>query len=530
MIDRFDSFVTDRLPPEAAQPEFLFEIPDVRYPERLNAASVLLESGHRDDLAIINDSIEWTYAQLNEMSGRIARLLIEEGIIPGNRVLINGPNSAYLFACWLGIIKAGGVVVAANPLLRSAELSSILSIAKISYALVDSSCADVLKKILHERAHDFGMIEFAGDSSSGALYERIRHIDKPAVPVETHRDDPAILAFTSGTTGQPKACVQFHRDILACADTFARHILKPERGWRWSCTAPLAFTFGLGMQFVFPLRFGGTAVTVGKSGPDGLLETIEKFQVNVCATAPTGYQAMLDQVGVFDISTLCCCVSAGEHLPGVVWHKWMDATGLSLIDGIGATEMMHIFISAGAESLRPGATGKAVTGYKAAVLDERNEPLNSGIGRLAVKGPTGCRYLDDERQSDYVINGWNVTGDTYRLDEDGYFWFVARSDDMIISSGYNIAAPEVEEALLSHESVAECAVIGVPDEKRGNTVKAFICLRDGQEGSSELVKILQDHVKDRIAPYKYPRQISFVDELPKTVTGKLKRSALRQGD
>jgi 2-aminobenzoate-CoA ligase len=334
-----------------------------------------------------------------------------------------------------------------------------------------------------------------------------------------------MIAFTSGTTGRPKGCVHYHRDILASADSFARHVLKPGTGGRWLCSAPIAFTFGLGMQLVFPWRFGGAAVTVDQPGPAALIEAVERHKVTTLATAPTAYKAVLGMLDDHDISSLATCVSAGEHLPAVTWHAWKEATGLSIVDGIGATEMMHIFISAAGDDIRPGATGKPVPGYRACVLGGDGRPLPGGTGALAIRGPTGCRYFDDERQRDYVRDRWNVTGDTYRQDEEGYFWYVARSDDMIVSSGYNIAAPEVENALLAHPAVQECAVVGVPCEERGQKVKAFIVA--SAPAGPELARALQDHVKKAIAPYKYPREIAFVESLPKTPTGKLRRYALR---
>jgi 2-aminobenzoate-CoA ligase len=367
-------------------------------------------------------------------------------------------------------------------------------------------------------------MEYDGDASFAALED----VEGGFEAIDTHRDDIALVAFTSGTTGQPKGCVHYHRDVLASADGFARYILKPEPGDRWACSAPLAFTFGLGMQFVFPLRFGGTAVTFETPGPKSLLETIARHKVTTLATAPTAYKAMIPLLADHDISALKTCVSAGEHLPAATWHAWKDATGIPIIDGIGATEMMHIFISASGEHIRPGATGKAVPGYIATVLDDEGHPMETGTGRLAIKGPTGCRYFDDARQANYVVAGWNVTGDTYRKDEEGYFWYLARSDDMIISSGYNIAAPEVENALLSHPAVQECAVIGAPCEERGQKVKAFVVLAPGYAPDAATVAALQNHVKGEIAPYKYPREIEFVEALPKTATGKLQRFALRE--
>jgi 2-aminobenzoate-CoA ligase len=514
-----DSFIKDRLPPPEAQPEFLFTLPELRYPERLNAAVELIDRQDPDTLAVVNDSGRWTYGEMRDLSNRIARRLVErEGLIPGNRVFLRGPNNAMLFASWLGVLKAGGIVVATMPMLRPGEIATILERARVSHAIVDSRFRDDF-----DSAGGVGsLLTYDGDNGFEGL-----EAAPDFVPVDTGRDDVALIAFTSGTTGRPKGCVHFHRDILAPADSFARHVLKPRPGERWACSAPIAFTFGLGMLLIFPWRFGGTAVTIETPGPKPLLDAVARHKVTNLATAPTAYKAMIPMLADHDIASLGTCVSAGEHLPAATWHAWKEATGLAIIDGIGATEMMHIFISASGGDVRPGATGKAVPGYVAAVLDDEGAPLASGTGRLAVKGPTGCRYFDDERQAAYVQGGWNVTGDTYRTDEDGYFWYVARSDDMIISSGYNIAAPEVENALYAHAAVQECAVVGAPCPERGQKVKAFVVLAPGYAPDAGTAAVLQDHVKASIAPYKYPREIAFVDALPKTATGKLQRFALR---
>jgi 2-aminobenzoate-CoA ligase len=515
-----DTFIRDLLPPTGAQPEFLFTLPELHYPECLNAAVELIDKQDPDALAVLNDAGAWTYGEMKDLSDRIARRLVErEGLVPGNRVFLRGPNNAMLFASWLGVLKAGGVVVTTMPMLRPGEIAVILERARISHAIVDARFRDDF-----DAAGGTGsIITYDGDNGIEGLDE----IAPGFTPVDTGRDDVALVAFTSGTTGDPKGCVHYHRDILAPADAFARNLLKPAPGQRWACSAPIAFTFGLGMLLIFPWRFGGTAVTIETPGPGPLLDAIARHRITNLATAPTAYKAILGLLNGHDISTLATCVSAGEHLPAATWEAWKAATGISIVDGIGATEMMHIFISAAGDEIRPGATGKAVPGYVATVLDEANRPMNQGTGRLAVKGPTGCRYFDDPRQANYVVDGWNVTGDTYRKDEDGYFWYVARSDDMIISSGYNIAAPEVENALYAHEAVQECAVIGAPCEERGQKVKAFVVLAPGWAPDADTVAVLQDHVKAAIAPYKYPREILFVDALPKTATGKLQRFALR---
>jgi 2-aminobenzoate-CoA ligase len=523
-----DDFIQQRLPARADWPDFT----DLGYPARLNAAVELVDravaAGHGDRIAVQSSAgAAISYAELKDRSDRIARLLAErEGLVPGNRVLLFGANGVQLTAAWLGILKAGGIVVSAMPILRSAEIAVIVAKAAISHAIVDArnraafASAD-LPTIRSALVYD-------GDDGAGAMEALVAQMAPGFAPVPTGRDDAALIGFTSGTTGVPKGTVHFHRDILAVADSFAAHLLQPQPGDVWCGTPPIAFTFGLGALVIFPLRFFGTALTLADTSPAALFDAVAVYRVTQLFSAPTAYKAMLAAgIDRQQLASLRNCVSAGEHLPEATWHEWKTATGLGLVDGIGATEMMHIFISAAGDAIRPGATGKAVPGYQACVLDEQNQPLMEGIGRLAVKGPTGCRYLDDPRQKTYVVNGWNVTGDTYKLDSEGYFWYLARADDMIVSSGYNIAPPEVESALLSHAHVAECAVIGIPDAARGMVVKAFVIPR-GAAGDAALVKQLQDHVKASIAPYKYPRQIEFVADLPRTATGKLQRHRLKR--
>jgi len=524
----YDSFVRDRLPPPELLPEFRFDLPELQYPERLNAAAELLKGGAPDALAVINEHGRWTYAELDHFSGRIARLLVEEeGLISGNRVLLRGPNCYTMFAAWIGVLKAGGVVVATMPLLRPGEIATVIERAQISHAIVDSRFIGDFREAVEQTHSVKHIVKYDGDYGKGELETRCA-AREPLAAVDTHRDDPCIIAFTSGTTGVPKGCVHFHRDILAPCDSFAKHLVDPKPGDVFLTSAPMAFTFGLGITPMFPLRFGAASATIEQGGPQLLLEAIAKFGVTHLGTAPTAYKAMLSQPELDEaLKTLRYCISAGEHLPEATWRAWQERTGIAITDGIGSTEMMHIFVSAAGEDIRPGSTGKAVPGYAATVLDAEGKPLDEGVGRLAIKGPTGCRYLDDERQKNYVVDGWNVTGDTYRKDADGYYWYIARSDDMIVSSGYNIGAPEVENALLAHPAVAECAVIGVPCPERGQKVKAFVVLADFAEPSDELAEKLQRFIKEQIAPYKYPRLIEFVDALPKTATGKLRRSELR---
>jgi 2-aminobenzoate-CoA ligase len=439
-------------------------------------------------------------------------VLVEDlGIVPGNRVLLRGPNNPWLAAAWFGVVKAGAVVVTTMPLLRTGELQTIHEIAPLDAALVDHRFLEAVEPL------GLPTIAFGDDAWAERLAAKPTTFDD----VQTSNDDVCMLAFTSGTTGRPKATMHFHRDVLAICDTFSRHVLEPSPDDVFTGTPPFAFTFGLGGVLIFPLHAGASTLLIEKATPGELADLIDAHGVTVCFTAPTAYKAML--AAGKTVPSLRTAVSAGEHLPKATWEAFKDATGVEIIDGIGSTEMLHIFISAAGADIRPGSTGRAVPGYIGTIVDDAGNELPPGEpGRLAVKGPTGCRYLDDPRQAAYVVNGWNLTGDTFTRDDDGYFWYQARSDDMIISSGYNIAAPEVEEALLKHPAVAECAVVGVPDEARGHIVKAFVVAARPVEVSE-----LQDFCKAEIAPYKYPRAIEFVDELPKTATGKLQRYRLR---
>jgi 2-aminobenzoate-CoA ligase len=529
-----DDFVRRHLPAEADQPEFIFDLPELAFPENLNAAQVLVErhcaAGNGKRIAIISNDVRWTYEDLAEKSNQIASVLTQEmGLIPGNRVLLVGPNSPTLVAIWLAVLKAGGVGVAAMPLLRAKDYAKIIDKAEISHALYATSVAEELEAAASQSAYLKHRISFNEDNmAASALHQRMATLPKTFRLVNTKADDPAIIAFTSGTTGEPKGCIHFHRDVLTMAQTFSRHILQPTADDRFMCSAPLAFTFGLGMSVVFPFMVGASTVLLEKGAPAVFADAIGKHKVTIAATAPTGYRAILQDIKSFDLSSLKKCVSAGEHLPEETFKAWESSTNIRLINGIGATEMIHIFISASPAASMAGATGFAVPGYKACIVSEDLKPLPAGEkGRLAVKGPTGCRYLDDSRQSDYVKGGWNLSGDIFHCDEEGRYWYHGRADDMIVSSGYNISAIEVEQAVLKHPSVGECAVIGVPDEERGAIVKAFIVLTESTSPQHALAGDIQTFVKNTIAPYKYPRVISFVDSLPKTNTGKIRRSALR---
>ncbi len=525
-----DTFCRDNLPPAGSWPELTFGLPEVRYPDRLNCAHELLDAviarhgGGRRCLLTPQGDV-WSYADLLRTVNQIAQVLTGElGMVPGNRVLLRGPNNPWLAACWLAVLKAGAVAVTTMPLLRAGELTTVAEIAEIDLALCDWRFEEDL------RAADLGgapIVSYGGPEASD-LTRRAAAAPDGFAAVPTAADDVALLAFTSGTTGRPKATMHFHRDVLAIADTFSRHVVRPAADDLFTGTPPLAFTFGLGGLLVFPLRAGAATLLIEKASPEDLADEIAKHQVTVCSTAPTGYRAMIAAGKAGQLGSLRRPISAGEHLPEGTWRAFREATGVSLIDGIGSTEMLHVFVSAADDGIRPGATGRAVPGYQATILDEAGLPVPPGVpGRLAVKGPTGCRYLNDPRQASYVQGGWNITGDTFTRDEDGYFYYQARSDDMIVSSGYNIAGPEVEEALLAHPAVSECAVVGVPDEARGQLVKAFVVLASGQPGGADLTGQLQAFVKEKIAPYKYPRAIEFVGALPRTATGKVQRYVLR---
>jgi 2-aminobenzoate-CoA ligase len=512
-----DTFVIDNLPPKDQWPELIFDIPEVQYPEKMNAAVELLKASP-ERAAIHSLHKTWTFGQVDVDSNKIAHILVNDlGLVPGNRVLLRGPNSSSLAICFLAVLKAGGVAVLTMPMLRKVELNEVMEKARIDLALCDS-------RMLME-------LDFTPTATfhNGDLDQAKEFAPPNFDPVETYATDPAQLAFTSGTTGKPKACVHFHRDIMAMADTFSKHILKPEPDEIFAGTPPLSFTFGLGGLLVFPFVAGASVLLNETQGLEALAQEIEAYKITTLFTSPTAYRALLGFADRYDFSSLKTCVSAGEIMPKATSDAWTKATGIRPIDGIGATEMIHVFISASGKDIRPGATGKPVPGYRACVLDERGNDLPKGsTGRLAVKGPTGCRYLDDDRQRDYVRNGWNVTGDIYREDEDGYFWYVSRTDDMIITGGYNVAGPEVENALLTHPAVQECAVVGIPDAARGQIVKAFIVAKDKEQEGPALAKALQDHVKAAIAPYKYPRAVEFVAALPKTRTGKVQRYTLRE--
>ncbi len=532
-----DHFARDHLPRKELQPDFLFDPPEVQYPERLNAAVELLdrhvEDGNGERIVLRTDDGVCSYRQLQAQVNRIAHVLRNDmGLVPGNRVLLRGANNPMMAASLLAVLKAGLVAVPTMPLLRARELRPVLEKAQVTAALCDVRLKDELveaqpgsplQQVLYFNDGD-------GETPAGGSLEAIcaqRPAEFPAC--DTARDDIALIAFTSGTTGKPKGTMHMHRDILAMCDLFPRSILKAKADDIFCGTPPLAFTFGLGGMLCFPMRVGASTLLLERVTPDGLLAAIARHRATIVFTAPTFYRQMAPLVKNHDIRSLEMSVSAGEALPDATRQLWKESTGIEMIDGIGSTEMIHIFISSAGKDVRRGAIGKAVPGYEVRVVDDQMKTLAPGqVGMLAVRGPTGCRYLADPRQSVYVRDGWNLPGDTFKMDEDGYLYYQARSDDMIISAGYNIAGPEVEDALLGHPAVAECGVIGVPDPDRGQAVKAFVVLRNGFSPRPELARKLQDHVKETIAPYKYPRQLEFVESLPRTETGKLQRFRLRE--
>lgn len=528
-----DTFARDHLPAMEQWPEFLFGA--FAYPEQLNAAYELTDAmvakGFGDHTALIGNGRRRTYKELTDWTNRLAHVLVDDyGVQPGNRVLIRSANNPAMVACWLAATKVGAVVVNTMPMLRAFELGQIVDKAKITHALCDTRLISEIETCAASSAYLKHIIDFDGTSNHEATLDRLA-LEKTVMfeTVKTGRDDVALLGFTSGTTGAPKATMHFHRDLLIIADGYAREVLNVQPEDVFVGSPPLAFTFGLGALAIFPLRFGATATLLENASPPNMVEIIQKYKATVCFTAPTAYRAMLSAMehGA-DLNSLRAAVSAGETLPAPVYNEWIAKTGKPMLDGIGATEMLHIFISNRFDDHKPSCTGKPVTGYEAKIIGEDGGEVPRGeVGRLAVRGPTGCRYLSDKRQSHYVIEGWNVTGDAFTMDADGYLYFAARNDDMIISSGYNIAGPEVEAALLAHPEVAECAVVGAPDETRGMIVQAHIVLADETSATPQTVKALQDHVKATIAPYKYPRDVRFVEALPKTQTGKIQRFLLK---
>ncbi|MEZ5701911.1 MAG: benzoate-CoA ligase family protein [Burkholderiaceae bacterium] len=528
-----DTFARDNLPPLEDQPDYLFELPELQFPQQLNCATELLDrhvaEGRGGRMCIRAPGLSWTYADLQEKANRIANVLvIEMGLVPGQRVLLRAPNNPMLAACWFAVMKAGGIAVATMPLLRAKELKAIVEISQATHALCDASLAEELRLTLPDTPQLRHLRHF-NDAGPDGLEAAMDRVAPTFQNVDTAADDTCLFGFTSGTTGVPKATMHFHRDVMAICRCWPPHLLRPTPDDVFIGSPPLAFTFGLGGLLLFPMSVGASTVLLEKASPPQLLEGIQTFGATVLFTAPTSYRTLATRNVELRRTPLRKCVSAGEALPASTRALWKEATGIELIDGIGATELLHIFISHDEATARPGATGKAVPGYRAKVVDDAGQEVPPGtVGKLAVQGPTGCRYLNDKRQKNYVKDGWNLTGDAYVMDADGYFFYQARTDDMIISAGYNIAAPEVEDALMGHPAVAECAVIGVPDEERGQIVKAFVVLRPGQSGDAAMVKTLQDFVKQAVAPYKYPRAIEFTDRLPRTQTGKLQRFKLHQ--
>lgn len=528
-----DTFARDGLPPIDQWPAFQLEGFD--YPDYLNAAveltDAMVDKGFGDHTALIGNGRRRTYKELTDWTNRLAHAMVKNlGIKPGNRVLIRSANNPAMVACWLAATKVGAVVVNTMPMLRASELSAIVDKAEISHALCDTRLMDEITACAKTSKFLKTVVGFDGTSNHDAELDRLA-LEKPVKfdAVKTGRDDVALLGFTSGTTGEPKATMHFHRDLLIIADGYAKEVLKVTPDDVFVGSPPLAFTFGLGGLAIFPLRFGAAATLLENASPPSMIDIIEKFKATVCFTAPTAYRVMLQAMEEgADLSSLRAAVSAGETLPAPIYAEWKEKTGKPMLDGIGATEMLHIFVTNRFDDHQPACTGRPVTGYEARVVDDQmNEVADGEVGRLAVRGPTGCRYLNDERQQVYVRDGWNITGDSFTRDADGYFHFAARNDDMIISSGYNIAGPEVEAALLSHEAVSECGVVGAPDSERGHIVEAHVVLNDGFAADEAMVKALQDHVKATIAPFKYPRAVRFRQALPKTATGKIQRFQLR---
>ncbi len=529
-----DNFAHNNLPAAKLQPEYLFDHPDFEFPESLNCVAPLLDihikEGRGNQIAIRTFDSVWTYQDLYNKANQIANFLIDDtGFVSGNRVLIRSANNPMFVACWFAILKAGGIVVATMPLLREKELSVMIESAQISHAFCDYRLRDEMDLVKEPALQK--VIYFDGSEQSEQELEKAI----PQKPIQfenypTRSDSVSLIGFTSGTTGKPKMTAHFHRDVILICEAFPKYSLQPKPNDVFTGSPPLGFTFGLGGLVLFPFYYGASTFLIEKPSPEILLDAIQKYKITVCFTAPTAWRILTTKVKDYDISSLRKCISAGETLPLKVWEDWYNITGLKIIDGIGATEMLHIFISSNEDNMKKGATGVPIHGYEAKIVDKKgNEVATNEPGRLAVRGITGCRYLNrTDKQKEYVQNGWNLTGDIFRKDEDGYFWFVARGDDMIISSGYNIAAIEVENVLLTHPEIAECAVVGLPDEERGMLVCSYIVLKDKTKACPDLGKAIQNWFKEVAAPYKYPREVRFMDNLPKTETGKIQRYKLKQ--
>ncbi|HUA09539.1 MAG TPA: AMP-binding protein [Candidatus Acidoferrales bacterium] len=529
-----DRFAEEHLPSPQEMPCFRFDLPELRYPARMNAVTAFVDRhvdegrGSRRAIAAPGGT-NWSYDDLHRIVNAIANVLVRElGVVPGTRVLLRAPNSPMLAACWLAVIKAGAIAVNTMPLYRASELRYIIEKARAGLALCDVRLRGELDEALRERT-DIRVVDFASDAAD-SLESMIDRADGSFGAIACAAEDVALIAFTSGTTGFPKATMHYHRDLLAICDTYAKHVLQPRASDLFTGSPPLAFTFGLGGLLLFPLYAGAATVLIEKTQPEELLRTIDAYGVTTVFTAPLAYRAMSTMLERYDVHSLHTCVSAGETLPKPVFDEWLARTNLRIQDGIGSTEMLHVFIGSPRGETRSGSTGRVVPGYVAQIHDDEGNALPPGaVGRLAVQGPTGCKYLEDERQGDYVQRGWNYPGDAYRVDDEGYFYYVARTDDLIVSAGYNISGPEVEQALLGHEHVREAAVVGKPDPAHGtNIVKAYVVMTAGEHCTAEKIEELREHVKAVIAPYKAPREIEFVAELPRTLTGKVQRFRLRE--
>jgi len=529
-----DSFARDGLPPKELWPIIdSAALAALAYPKRMNAAAELLDravaSGLGSRSCIRSPQGTWSYAELLERANRIAGVLTNEmGLVPGNRVLLRAPNNTMLAACWFGVLKAGGIAVTTMPLLRSRELAHICNKAQVQFALCDARLAEELRAA-EPACSSLKQVRCFNHDGADELDSLMREQAETFENFIPSHDDVALIAFTSGTTGPAKATLHFHRDLLVICDCYPKAVLGSTPDDIFAGSAPLGFTYGLGSLLLFPMRRGSSTVLLEQCTPEILLQTVQEFRVSTTLVGPTMYRGMAPHVPRFDVGSLHTCCSAGEHLPVAVFDDWFSRTGIRILDFMGSTEMLHAFIGVPRDSIRPGSTGTALPGYQAIVVDDAVKPVASGtVGRLAVRGPIGCRYLNDpERQKAYVREGWNLTGDAFHADADGFLWYHSRTDDMIISSGYNISGQEIEEILLEHPSVSECAVVGVPDQARGQIAKAFIVLRRHEDASDDLSQAIQEFVKKSIAPYKYPRAIEFVTALPKTETGKVQRAALR---
>ena len=543
------------LPPEEMRPEKVYSIPEVQdYPARLNPARELLdrnvEEGRGGKPALLFQDRVITYGALAEQANRLGNVLASHGVEEEDRVVILSPNQPLSLVANFAALKLGAVPVPASPLLSPPEVSWVINNSEARALLVHTAMLPLVEKARPEFSSEPVVLGLAppSDELSKADVESVLPLmekaDAALEAVLREKDRVGILLYTSGTTGKPKGVVHLVEEILAVADTFGHY------GWKLRdddvvfSPAPLAFAAGYGAMAIIPFRFGAAVSIMPRFEPEAAFETVQQHHATVLTILPTSYRKMLQVEGAekrFDLSSVRMCTGGGEALTAETYGQWLDRFGLEIFEGFGTTEMFYVFVSvAVTEKAKPGSIGTPVPGYEVKVVSEEGNEVGPGeIGRMVAKGPTGTLYwrpqeengrLMESQRHAVVGKGWNVVGDYLYGDEDGYFWFVSREDDLIKSSGYRIGPEEIEMVILKHPAVADAGVIGVPDPVRGQNTKAFVVLTEGYAPSGELKQEIIDFCRNDIAVYKLPREVEFVETLPRTVTGKLLRRVLRTGE